>query len=576
MIMFRDPLVRFFVHGAIVVATGIAMTTAAVNPSMHEAVGDGKTTLPDGRPAIIFDTKAPNGASAVWRLPSPLPAGWHTVELGFGPEDQTRKLVQYECLDATGDIILSLNLYHAPSRVGARPFCVIGMHLTRPATSIRWRKNQQRAMMSAPLIHLRITGGRPSSGTAFMEAASLERRGDSFLFPADFGSGHLRAICTEPAAFRWTQSGGRAFDTPSSTETTAWLAGDLTKLQVQQGDPGICHLERRLEPPSPVKAGDLDRPLITLFPGGRTRHVIDVQGTDTDPSKVTLADYPGGAKMAAVLSWDDGIPQDKPAAELMHRHGWRATFFFNHHSPMVERWRELEDLGMEIGSHSWSHPFYPLQSPSRCCDESVLMRRFLESKVNHPVISFAYPFNYGPAFDVDGDYVLRAQRDAGYLSCRSTLNGPLALDSLGDPLAMRTNGHFLIGRHKIEAEWQRAARTKLGVFYLWGHTYEIARDEDWKSFEDLLRCYGRRAEAWYASQGDLMVWKHLRENTRISASGGPSQMTITIDAPTIHPWWAARVPLAIHVPGTLARATSRGTDLPLRNGDIQVPQTRTP
>jgi hypothetical protein len=275
--------------------------------------------------------------------------------------------------------------------------------------------------------------------------------------------------------------------------------------------------------------------------------------------------------MAAVLSWDDGIPQDKRAAELMHRHGWRASFFFNHHSPMVGRWKALEDLGMEVGSHSWSHPFYPLQSPQRCRDESVMMRRFLESKVNHPVISFAYPFNYGAAFDADGDYVLRAQQEAGYLSCRSTMNGPLALDAPGDPLVMRTDGHFLMGQEKIEAAWQLAAAKSRGIFYIWGHTYEIVKDEDWKSFEDLLRKYGKRPEAWYASQGDLMVWKLLREQSRVSATGDATRMKVVIDTPDLHPWWAARVPLAVHLGGSGLHAESGGVSLQVIRGEVRIP-----
>jgi len=566
--MIRNPVVKAIVAS---LASLTASAAAAVNLGMHDAAGEGKTTLPDGRPAIVFDTDAPNGAAATWKLASPLNAGWHAVEIGFGPEQQSRKLVQFECLDATGAAILSVNLYHAPSLGGSGGACVMGFYLTQEAITLRWRKNQQRAMKSAPLVTLRIFDGRPATGTAFMEAVALKPSGNSFLLPTDPGGGHMRVVTPRPVRLRWTQVDGRSFETPSGNETHAWLAGDLTGLEWLDADPGLSLLERRFESPTPVDPSGLERPLIPLQTGKRSRHVIDVHGQDLDPAKVTLADYLCGARMAAVLSWDDGIPQDKRAAELMHRHGWRASFFFNHHSPMVGRWKELEDLGMEVGSHSWSHPFYPLQSPRRCRDESVMMRKFLESKVNHPVISFAYPFNYGPAFDAAGDYVVRAQQDAAYLSGRSTMVGPLALDALGDPLAMRTDGHFLMGPEKIEAAWQAASRKNFGIFYIWGHTYEIVKEEDWKSFEDLLRKYGGRPEAWYASQGDLMVWKLLREETRVTATGDATQMRITIDAPEIHPWWSARVPLAVHVPGSGIRAESGGEPLALENGDVQIP-----
>jgi hypothetical protein len=225
---------------------------------------------------------------------------------------------------------------------------------------------------------------------------------------------------------------------------------------------------------------------------------------------------------------------------------------------------------MEVGSHSWSHPAYWLQTPKRCHDESVAMRQFLESKVKHPVISFAYPFNYGAAYDAGGDYVLRAQRDAGYLSCRSTMTGDLSLDDLGEPLAMKTNAHFLKPVEHIEAAWNRAAATKRGVFYIWGHSYELVKESDWSSFESLLRKYGRRPGAWYASQGDLMVWKWLRDNAKLSASGDSNRVLVRIECDTIHPWWAARVPLAIQMPGQVTAATVDGKPVPVLKGQIQI------
>lgn len=193
-------------------------------------------------------------------------------------------------------------------------------------------------------------------------------------------------------------------------------------------------------------------------------------------------------------------------------------------------------------------------------------------------VSYAYPFNYGAAYDSRGDYVLRAQQDAAYLSGRSTLNGPLNLDNPGEPLAMKTDAHFLAGRDRIEAAWQRAAATPRGVFYIWGHTYEIVSEADWAAFEELLETYGRKPATWYATQGDLMVWKTLRETTKLAVSGDANRLLIRLDSVTLHPWWAARVPLAITVPGHLTGASAGRQALPVINGDIQfnLPQASPP
>lgn len=543
---------------------------ATVKLAMHDAQGAGKVFLADGRPVICFAQDEVQGAAVTWALPSPLEPGWHTVVLSFGPEEKSRKLIDFECVCPDGTPTLSVNLYHVPSKVGSKPSTAIGVYLTKATSVICWRKNQSRAMKSTPLLGLSIHPGRPGQEQACMEVVVAPSQSGKVQIPENLGGGLIRAVSAHPVSLQWSQADGKSFTTPLSVETNAYLDANLTDIKVS-GEP-VTHiqLERRFESKSPIDATGLDRPVIPLFGEGRRQHRLEITGTHLDPASVRIADFPNGATMAAVLSWDDGIPQDKPAAELMHRHGWRASFFFNRKSPMVERWKELEDLGMEVASHSWSHPFYALQSPERCRDESVLMRLFLESKVSHPVVSFAYPFNYGPAYDSRGDYVLRSQQEAGYLSGRSTLNGPLALDALGEPLAMKTDAHFLAGGKVIESAWNRAASTPRGVFYVWGHTYEIVSKQDWAAFEAFLKSYGRRPNVWYASQGDLMVWKHLREGIHISASGDSTRMEISIDAPMLHSWWASRIPIAVRTPGKVLSATSDGKQVPLVNGELQV------
>ena len=135
---------------------------------------------------------------------------------------------------------------------------------------------------------------------------------------------------------------------------------------------------------------------------------------------------------------------------------------------------------------------------------------------------------------------------------------------------MKPSAHFLAGRDRIEAEWQRAATATRGVFYLWGHTYEMPKEADWAAFEDLLRRYGRRPGVWYAAQGDLMAWKLLRDGARVTASGDAQRLTVHVDAPALHPWWSARVPLAIRVPGKVTRATADGELVPVVDGEVQL------
>lgn len=88
---------------------------------------------------------------------------------------------------------------------------------------------------------------------------------------------------------------------------------------------------------------------------------------------------------------------------------------------------ELHRAGIEIGSHTVSHP-----ALSQCDDETLAFelwesRRVLESRLEAPVEVVAYPFG-GP-----GEYdarVMRAAAAAGYRLAASYINGRNALQSL--------------------------------------------------------------------------------------------------------------------------------------------------
>lgn len=534
------------------------------------ADGTGKGALPDGREAVVFDAAAPQGAEARWKLDADLEPGWHRVGIRFtGGAPGNRKLLSLDFIGEDGKAaLLSIDLYNAPDKAPDGGPAVVGVYLPQKASSVAVKKNQRRAAPSTPILDLSLAPGRPDSRAFFMESALIPVSGGEGALPPDFGGGSMRAILGKSVGLKWTQSDGKSFATVPGSSVCVYVRGGLSSLSAQ-GVESVM-LERRPEGSSPVDSNYLNRPLLPLAGPATQSLEIIVEGTDLDAAGVALADFPNGARMAAVQSWDDGIESDLRASQLMAKHGWRASFFFNKHSRMLDRWKELEDLGMEVGSHSWSHPAYWLQTPRRCWEESVGCRALLEEKTGHPIIAFAYPFNYGGAFDAEGDYVLRANREAGYLSCRATSTGRTTLDDMGEPLNYKSDGHFQMPRANLEAAWSRASNAQRGVFYIWGHTYEMAKEADWSAYEETLATFGHRREAWYASQGDLSVWKWMRGNVKITASGSASRLTVKIERPKLHPWWAARIPVALRVPGSVASASASGASVSVMGGVVQA------
>jgi peptidoglycan/xylan/chitin deacetylase (PgdA/CDA1 family) len=120
---------------------------------------------------------------------------------------------------------------------------------------------------------------------------------------------------------------------------------------------------------------------------------------------------------SVMLTFDDGLVSFAThALPLLARFGCPATLFvvagrlgsasnwpgWSPRAP-VERLldagalREAASAGVDIGSHSWSHPRLSSLAPERVTREILDSRARLEDVLGRPVRSFAYPFGDAPA-----------------------------------------------------------------------------------------------------------------------------------------------------------------------------------
>jgi peptidoglycan/xylan/chitin deacetylase (PgdA/CDA1 family) len=100
--------------------------------------------------------------------------------------------------------------------------------------------------------------------------------------------------------------------------------------------------------------------------------------------------------------WD--LPKGIPEARLMEK----------------DHVLELKRLGVEIGSHSWSHPSLPTLSDAELAYEFTESRKAVEDLLQQPVHYFAYPYG-----ETD-ERVKAAARRAGYHCAFSTNSGALS------------------------------------------------------------------------------------------------------------------------------------------------------
>jgi peptidoglycan/xylan/chitin deacetylase (PgdA/CDA1 family) len=138
-----------------------------------------------------------------------------------------------------------------------------------------------------------------------------------------------------------------------------------------------------------------------------------------------------------LISFDDGYRDVlRYAAPLLARLQLPATAFvitgrISGADTSFLRWgelRRLERLGVEIGSHTVSHPDLTALGPAALTAELVRSRRALEAHLHHPVQWLAYP-----AGRFDGRVVAAARR-AGYVLAATTQPGSTQL--AGQPLEL--------------------------------------------------------------------------------------------------------------------------------------------
>ncbi len=207
--------------------------------------------------------------------------------------------------------------------------------------------------------------------------------------------------------------------------------------------------------------------------------------------------------MTVVQCWDDGVTSDIRLIEVLRRHGAQATFNLSaglhepqrklggqHRGTQVSRlgWDEVREVyeGFMIANHSLTHPRLeqiPIEEARRNIEEG---RDRLQQFFGRPVPGFAYPYG------TYNESVMEAVRAAGHVYARTTRNveQPFPPD---DAMAFHSNCHF-----KVPDFWERYEKARAGgVFYFWGHSFEMINDEEWAAFEEKIeRISSDPAAAW--------------------------------------------------------------------------------
>ena len=261
--------------------------------------------------------------------------------------------------------------------------------------------------------------------------------------------------------------------------------------------------------------------------------------------------FPGGKAKAVTFSYDDGVPQDKPLAELFDRYGLKGTFNFNCSWMHPERNFTKEEVkeyflskGHEIAVHGAYHRPTGNLRPIEGIRDVLDCRLELEELCDGIIRGMAYPDTGVTRFGNLGSYEAVRQflveLDIAYSRTLGGDNNQFTMPNdfyAWMPTAHHSNPKIM---EWIEEFLNLDLSTKLyhakrdpRLFYIWGHSYEFDRANNWDHMEEVCKKISGHDDVWYATNIEICDYTQAYKSLRYSANGyriyNPSVQTVWLD-----------------------------------------------
>lgn len=229
--------------------------------------------------------------------------------------------------------------------------------------------------------------------------------------------------------------------------------------------------------------------------------------------------------VVVTTSWDDGHKLDLRVSELMEKYNIKGTFYISplDREIMPEKRltkTELIELSkkFEIGAHTMTHPIITKADDSLVKKEILDSKEYLESVLNKKVDGFCYPGGY---FDTRHKEVIK---DLGFRFARtvSRFSKDIGNDVFEIPTTVHAYRHWsdaysilkevgLVRFLKSYYNWDELAiilfdktMKEGGVYHLWGHSWEIDNNKDWKRLERVFKYISGRENVNYITNSNLV------------------------------------------------------------------------
>lgn len=222
--------------------------------------------------------------------------------------------------------------------------------------------------------------------------------------------------------------------------------------------------------------------------------------------------FPGGKPKALTFSYDDGVRDDIRLVEIFKKHGLFGTFNVN--SGIFEAGGnrltadEVKDLyipaGQELSCHTLTHPWLEKLPDDMALFEVMEDRKRLEALSGKIIRGMAYPYG------TYNDRTVELLQAAGIAYCRTTVSTNdfrLPADWLKLTATCHHNGEKLFEHAEKFVNATPSDREHGWLFYVWGHSYEFPRDNNWDRIEKFAEQVSGKADVWYAT--NMQIYEYI-------------------------------------------------------------------
>jgi hypothetical protein len=232
--------------------------------------------------------------------------------------------------------------------------------------------------------------------------------------------------------------------------------------------------------------------------------------------------FPGFLYKACTLSYDDGVAHDRRLVEIMRKYGLRGTFNIN--SKNLDRgtgylnadeMKEVYGDDMDIALHGFNHFSLARVTPDLAIRDVVADRDNLERTFGRIIRGMAY------ANGSYNDDVVAMLRLAGVVYSRTT-KATYGFELPEEWLTLHPTCHHRAPElfellDKFLEEPEQPHRIKPKLFYLWGHSYEFPRDDNWDVIEKFGKIMSERKDVWHATNMEVYDYVKAYESLVFSS-----------------------------------------------------------